>query len=108
MRRMATVEVSIVPLGTKTPSVSKYVARALKVLEGDGDIKFELTPMGTILEGNLDKLLESVRRMHESAFEDGVMRVVTTIRIDDRRDKPLTMGGKIASVERELGYQAGR
>ena len=35
---MAIVEVSIVPLGTPTPSVSKYVAKAAQVLEGEKDI----------------------------------------------------------------------
>ncbi len=30
---MAIAEISIVPLGTRTPSLSEYVARAIKVLE---------------------------------------------------------------------------
>lgn len=30
---MAVVEVAVIPIGTKTPSVSKYVAKALKILE---------------------------------------------------------------------------
>ncbi|MCK5182241.1 MAG: MTH1187 family thiamine-binding protein, partial [Dehalococcoidia bacterium] len=48
---MAIAEVSVVPLGTKTPSVSQYVARAIKVLEQEKDIKYETTAMGTIIEG---------------------------------------------------------
>lgn len=99
---MAIVEVSVVPLGTKTPSVSRYVAKAFKVLEGE-DVKVELTPMGTIIEGNLDKILSLVRAMHESAFSDGILRVVTTIKIDDRRDKLASMDAKIESVKREMG-----
>jgi uncharacterized protein YqgV (UPF0045/DUF77 family) len=31
---MAIIEVSVVPLGTATPSVSRYVAQAEKVLRG--------------------------------------------------------------------------
>lgn len=99
---MAVVEVSIVPLGTKGPSVSKYVARAIKILQADADIKYESTAMGTILEGDLDGILEVVRRMHESAFDDESMRVITTIKIDDRRDKPLSISGKLESLQREL------
>jgi len=30
-------------------------------------------------------------------------RAVTTIKIDDRRDKPLTMSGKVESVRKKLG-----
>jgi len=100
---MAIVEVSIVPLGTKTPSVSKYVAQAVKVLQVEKDIKYELTAMGTIIEGDLDKILMVVKKMHEETFGDGVARVITTIKIDDRRDKASSMGGKVDSLRKELG-----
>ena len=99
---MAIVQVSIVPLGTKTTSLSKYVARALKVLQSQKSVSYKLTPMGTILEGDLDRVLSMVRQMHESVFSEGVQRVLTTIKIDDRRDKTATMESKISSVESKL------
>jgi len=101
---MALVEVSIVPLGTETPSVSQYVARAVGVLQSEKDIKYELTAMGTIIEGDLEHLLTLVRKMHEAVFDAGITRVVTTIKIDDRRDKISGMSSKIESVKRELGH----
>ncbi|MBA7636184.1 hypothetical protein ES703_43799 [subsurface metagenome] len=100
---MAMVEVSIVPVGTGNPSVSEYVARALKVLEAEKDLKYELTAMGTIIQGDLDRLLNVVRKMHETAFDSEVKRVLTTIKIDDRRDKALSISGKIAAVKEKLG-----
>jgi uncharacterized protein (TIGR00106 family) len=99
---MAIVEVSVVPLGTKTPSVSLYVVRAAKVLERQKDMKYELTAMGTIIEGDLDRILAVVRKMHEAVFGEGVTRVLTTIKIDDRRDKPQTMKAKVDSVNKKL------
>jgi uncharacterized protein (TIGR00106 family) len=54
---MAIVQVSIVPLGTKTTSISNYVAQALKVLQNQKSVSYKLTPMGTVLEGDLDKVL---------------------------------------------------
>jgi len=101
---MALVELSIIPLGTPTPSVSQYVARAVKVLEGEKDIKYELTAMGTIIEGDLERVLTLARKMHESVFDAGIMRVVTTIKIDDRRDKTSSMSSKMESLKRELGH----
>jgi uncharacterized protein (TIGR00106 family) len=100
---MAMIEVSIVPVGTPTPSVSQYVAGAVRILQSEPDIKYELTAMGTIIEGELERLLTLAGRMHQSAFEAGVMRVVTNIKIDERRDKPLTMNGKIDAVKEKLG-----
>jgi uncharacterized protein (TIGR00106 family) len=99
---MAIAEVSIVPLGTKTPSVSQYVARAVKVLEQDKDTKYELTAMGTIIEGDLDRILAVAKKMHHAVFGEGVVRVLTTIKIDDRRDKPQTMKAKLDSVRKKL------
>ena len=99
---MAVVEVSIVPLGTGSPGVSAFVAQCLEVLRKENGVAYQLTPMGTIIEGELDVVLAVVRRMHEEPFNSGVGRVVTSIRIDDRRDKALTMQGKLASVKSKL------
>ena len=103
---MALVDVSVVPLGTGTPSVSQYIARAVKVLEEAG-VKYELTAMGTIIEGDLEQLLTLARKMHEAVLGAGVMRVVTTITIDDRRDKASSMGSKVEAVKRKLGGRDG-
>ena len=100
---MAIVELSIVPVGTQSPSVSQYVARALQVLQGEKDIKYELTAMGTIIEGDLERLLTLVGKMHQSAFDAGAMRVVTTVKIDERRDKPSSIISKVESVKSKLG-----
>ncbi len=99
---MAIVEVSILPVGTATPSLSRYVAIAVRVLQGEKDIRYEITSMGTIIEGELDRLLRLVGRMHQAVFEAGVMRVVTTVKIDERRDKVSSMSRKVAAVKRQL------
>jgi uncharacterized protein (TIGR00106 family) len=99
---MTIAEVSIVPLGTKTPSVSQYVARAVKVLEQERGIKYELTAMGTIMEGDLDRILAVAKKMHEGTFGEGVVRVLTTVRIDDRRDKAQGMKEKVDSLKKKL------
>ncbi len=99
---MAIVEVTTVPLGTGSTSLSKYVAECHQVLENETRVKYQLTPMGTIIEGDLDIILELIRKMHEVPFGSGALRVSTTIKIDDRRDKVGTMEGKVKSVESKL------
>jgi uncharacterized protein (TIGR00106 family) len=100
---MAMIDISVVPVGTGKPSVSEFVAGAVRVLQNEPGLKYELTAMNTIIEGDLTKLLALAQRMHNSAFDAGAKRVVTTIRIDERRDKPLTIEGKIKSVKDKLG-----
>ncbi|AEC51818.1 hypothetical protein PNA2_0902 [Pyrococcus sp. NA2] len=91
------IEFSIVPLG-KEVSISKYVAKVIELLEKKG-VKYELTPMGTIIEvGSLKEGLDLIREAHEMMFEFNFERVLTTIRIDDRRDKERSMEDKVKSV----------
>jgi len=99
---MAIAEVSVIPLGTKTASVSQYVARAVRALEREKDIKYETTAMGTIIEGDLDRILAVVKKMHEGTFGEGVARVLTTVKIDDRRDKAQSMKAKLDSLRKNL------
>ena len=100
---MAIVEVTVVPLGTGSPSVSEYVSACESVLRQEHRVKSMLTPMSTILEGELDVILELIRKIHEVPFEKGALRVSTTIRIDERRDKKSSMEQKLKSVNEKLG-----
>ncbi len=98
---MAIVEVSIVPIGTAGTSVSQYVAGAVKLLEESG-LKFNLTPMGTIIQGDLKDVMDVVLKMHETPFGKEVSRVYTTVKIDDRRDRDVDMMDKIKAVKGKL------
>lgn len=99
---MAIVEVSIVPLGTADTSLSGYVAKVIEVVIESG-IKYEITPMGTILSGSLEEIFPVILKMHERCFEEGVRRVLTLIKVDDRRDKVLEPQDKVYSVRAKLG-----
>jgi len=101
---MPIMEIAIVPLGTKTPSVSKYIANSIGVLKKEKGIKYKLTSMGTIVEADsAERLLSIASKMHNKALDSGIERVVTTVKIDDRKDKKLTMAKKIKSVKK-LGF----
>ena len=100
---MAIVDVTVIPVGTGTPGVSEYVAEIHKVLKQyEGSIKYQLTPMSTLIEGDLTLLLKIVQEIHEVPFQKGLQRVCTNIRIDDRRDKENTMERKLESVKSKL------
>ena len=98
---MPLANVTVIPLGTQTPSLSKYIADCVKEIENSG-IKHTLTPFGSVLEGDLDQIFEVIKKIHEVPFKHGVQRVATLINIDDRRDKKATAAGKINSVMKKL------
>ena len=99
---MAIIDISVVPVGTSTPSVSRFVAGAVRILQSEPGIKYEVTDINTFIDVNLELLLAVDKNMHDSTFNSGIQRVVTTLRIDERRDKPLTMTGKVDAVKKQL------
>jgi uncharacterized protein (TIGR00106 family) len=98
---MAIVAVSLAPTGVGV-SVGAYVAEALRVLERQERIRFQLGPMFTTLEGDLREIFELILAMEEAIFARGAQRVSTVIKVDDRRDRPAHMAEKVESVRRRL------
>ncbi len=99
---MIVAELTVVPLGTGTPSVSRYVVKAVDELRKLG-LEPHLTAMGTIIEAaDMGIILEAVRRVHESVFEQGAVRVVTTLKIDERRDREGSIEQKMKAVRSKL------
>jgi uncharacterized protein (TIGR00106 family) len=97
-------ELSVVPIGTSSTELSAYVAEALKMIKQAKGVKWQLTPMGTIIEtDSLDMLFGLVKQAHESLFKAGAKRVSTLIKVDDRRDVAgERMKGKVDSVLRKI------
>ncbi len=98
------LQINIIPIGKEGASLSAALSEVLKVVE-ERNIKYQLGPMSTVLEGELDTLLEVAREMHEVCFALGYPRVVTSIRIDDRRDKDVDMQYKTEALEAKLAKQ---
>ena len=98
---MAMMQLTVIPLGTSSTSLGEYVADIQNRLEQE-NVNFELNDMGTIVQGKTPDLLALAAKISELPFQKGVNRVVTHITIDDRRDKQVTIGTKIASVKARL------
>ena len=58
--------------------------------------------MGKIIEGSSKELLILAAQLSELPFNQGVHRVLTQITLDDRRDKKVALGDKMASVAARL------
>lgn len=94
-------ELSVIPIGAGT-SLSRYIAEVMRVIEASG-LVYESHSMGTNIEGGWDDIMPVVRECHEGLYRMGVERISTTLRISDRRDKPYTMAGKLASLKQKMG-----
>ena len=98
-------EFSIVPLG-KGASVSPFVAEVIKIVAESG-LSYKANPMGTVMEGDWDAVMGVIRKCHDEVMR-GSERVLTSIKIDDRKGKEKRMEAKLESVEQKLGMKLNR
>ena len=105
MKEPIIAEIHIIPIGTATTSLSRYIAACFNTVKQAQDISYQLTAMGTIIQGPLEQVLELAQKMHEVPFTMGAKRVVTIINIDDRRDKSATIESKVKAVT-QASYEA--
>ena len=97
---MVLLEFSMTPL-TKGESVSTYVARSLDIVDRSG-LPYQLTPMGTIVEGDWADVMTVVTQCFETMRAD-CDRISTQIRIDYRAGPGGRLQAKVEAVERKLG-----
>lgn len=101
--RRVMAEISVIPLGTGTPSVGEQVAAALRALEAFPAVEHELTAMGTTLVGDRGTVLAACEAMHAAVLAAGAGRCYTIIKLDERTDKAMDGREKVASVRRRMG-----
>jgi uncharacterized protein (TIGR00106 family) len=97
---MVLLEFSMSPLD-KGESLSPYVARSLDVIDKCG-LPYQLTPMGTIVEGEWDQVMALVTACFQRMSQD-CDRITTSIRIDFRAGNSGRLKSKIQAVESRLG-----
>jgi uncharacterized protein (TIGR00106 family) len=101
---MATADVTVLALGRQDLSASEYIAEIQRRLRKQDRVQFKMHAMGTSLEGATEDILAVVGELHAVPFEQGVRRVYTVLKLDERRDRPgQTLEDKVRSVEDRLG-----
>ena len=100
---MIQAEISIYPMATRTTSVSFYIAKAIESIQDIENLRYEINPMGTILESDdIDVIHLAIKKMMETVHYLGIARVGVVIKIDSRRDKQVKMEEKIDSIKKQM------
>ncbi len=88
-------------MGTGT-SMSQHVKAVHDILDEEG-IKYMPGPMSTALEvDSLDDLFDVIEQSNHVLTDRGVQRVLTTINIDYRLDKEISMKSKLGICKNKL------
>lgn len=99
---MVLLEFSIAPVG-QGESVSAHVARVIDLIDRSG-VDYQLTPMGTILEGEWDDVIgvmSSCFRLLEADFS----RIAVSMKVDYRRGPKGRLKSKTAAVQKIVGRE---
>lgn len=96
-------ELEVIPIGTKTASLSKLLAEVAKLVDQSG-LDYRVGPMGTVIEGEWDRVMNLVKQCHQVILRSSD-RVMTSVKIDDRKDKP---GPRILQKVQSLETATGR
>lgn len=96
-------ELEIVPIGTQSASLSTLLAEVARLIDRSG-LDYRVGSMGTVVEGDWDRVMSLAKQCHQAMLAS-TDRVMTTIRIDDRKDKPGAgrIVQKVQSLETKVG-----
>lgn len=97
---MTIMQFTVIPLD-KGPSLSRFVAEVLDVVDNSG-LNYRLTPMGTIVEGEWDETLSLLDKCFKTV-EPVSERLSISVTFDHRRGGESRLSKKIESVEQKLG-----
>lgn len=93
-------ELTMFPLG-KVSGLSGEISKVLNLVEKSG-LPYQLTAMGTLVEGEWDAVLDLVTRCRNRLLEDNE-RLYIVLKIDDHKGRTGKLTGKVAAVENKLG-----
>jgi len=96
-------ELSIFPMDKGSRGLSTYVAESLKIIEDSG-LDYQIHAMGTLIEGPAEKVFEVIQSCHENLAAK-CDRVITSVRIDDKKGATGAIKGKVKSVEDKSGHE---
>lgn len=66
-------------------SIYDVVDRAIAAIAAGG-LPYEVTPLETVVEGELDELLEVAKRAHRACLKAGARSVITHIKLAERAE----------------------
>ena len=73
--------------------IYEVVDKVIELIHNSG-VKYEVGPMETTMEGELDELLEIVKKAQDVCIKEGASRVMSIIKIDYKKEG-VTMDEKI-------------
>lgn len=95
-------QITITPVGSGEET-KELTAKALTIIK-NSELDYQLTSMGTIIEGEWDEIIALAKKCHDE-LKEYADRLSTNILIDDRKDLNNRLKGNVLDVEYALGEE---
>ena len=92
---------TLIPLGTKTDSLSRSLAKAMRHV-ADSGLHYKVGAMGTTVEGDWYEIMNLINRCRKTLARE-CPRVLVSIALDDRKNVKDPINSKVKSLERKMG-----
>lgn len=76
----ALVSIQILPKTKNNEDVIPYVDRAIEIIDAS-NVKYQVNPLETTMEGDLDELFAIIKKMNEAMLEMGSPSVISQVKI---------------------------
>lgn len=74
------ISVQIIPKTKNGEDVIPYVDEAIKIIQDSG-VTYEVHPLETTMEGDMDELFQIVSKMNKKMMEMGTKNVITQMKV---------------------------
>ncbi len=91
---------TLTPLGTKSDSLSKVLAKAMKHVAESG-LEYKVGPMGTVVQGDWHEVMTLINHCRKTILRE-VPRVAIQIAVDDRPGAKNPIKSKVQSLEKKM------
>lgn len=97
---MIVADFAMVPMGAGT-SAARYIRAVYEVLKESG-VNFVPGPMSTAVETRtMEELFDLIERANTRMAEMGVQRIITSINVDYRLDKEISIESKMSAGKKK-------
>ncbi len=96
--KQVNVAVQILPV-TDSEKVFPIVDKAIEYIAASG-IKYRVTPFETVLEGDLDHILNIIKGAQNACYEAGADELITNLKIHSHKSKDLFIEDKTGKYDR--------
>ena len=79
---------------SKEKEVYNLVDQAIAVIQASG-IKHQVCPFETVLEGNYDDIMQTVKAAQKACFDAGADEVLVNMKVQNRKNAPVTIHDKM-------------